>query len=155
MAQLVFARRIFPALGNANEFSLLSLYVKIAMSKTAYHISLKGYVGGFDFDRSDVDAMLAENEGKRVNVLIDQFATLIADCDKIKADLDKIDLNVAKLYAKKGFPRQWYNEGFMSEDDFDNILEYSDMCDKHGQEAVDDYMAFHDELDNFEEAYCG
>ena len=55
----------------------------------------------------------------------------------------------------EGFPRQWYNEGFMSEDDFDNILEYSDMCDKHGQEAVDDYMEFHDELDNFEEAYCG
>ena len=46
-------------------------------------------------------------------------------------------------------------EGFMSEDDFDNILEYSDMCDKHGQEAVDDYLEFHDELDNFEEAYCG
>ena len=43
----------------------------------------------------------------------------------------------------------------MSEDDFDSILEYSDMCDKHGQEAVDDYMEFHDELDNFEEAYCG
>ena len=29
------------------------------------------------------------------------------------------------------------------------------MCDMHGQEAVDDYMEFHDELDNFEEAYCG
>ena len=141
------------------------------MSKTAYHISLKGYVGGFDFDRSDLDAVLAENEGKRVNVLIDslggslatglsisaafrnhgdvavhfvglnasaatiaslgaahisidtggmylvhkcstaffewgslnsdQFATLIADCEKIKADLDKLDLNVAQLYAKK------------------------------------------------------
>ncbi len=141
------------------------------MSKTAYHISLKGYVGGYDFDRSDVDAVLAENEGKRVNVLIDslggslatglsisaafrnhgdvavhfvglnasaatiaslgaahisidtggmylvhkcstaffewgslnsdQFATLIADCEKIKADLDKLDLNVAQLYAKK------------------------------------------------------
>ena len=64
----------------------------------------------------------------------------------------------------EGFPRQWYNEGFMSEDDFDHILEYSDMCDKHGQEAVDDYMEFHDELDNFEviakrltsqEDYCG
>ena len=64
----------------------------------------------------------------------------------------------------EGFPRQWYNEGFMSEDDFDHILEYSDMCDKHGQEAVDDYMEFHDELDNFEviakrltclEPYCG
>ena len=141
------------------------------MSKTAYHISLKGYVGGYDFDRSDVDAILAENEGKRVNVLIDslggslatglsisaafrnhgdvavhfvglnasaatiaslgaahisidtggmylvhkcstaffewgslnsdQFATLIADCEKIKADLDRLDLNVAQLYAKK------------------------------------------------------
>lgn len=141
------------------------------MSKTAYHISLKGYVGGYDFDRSDVDAILAENEGKQVNVLIDslggslatglsisaafknhgnvnvhfvglnasaatiaslgaahisidagamylvhqcsmaffewgslnsaQFETLIADCEKIKADLDKLDLNVAQLYAKK------------------------------------------------------
>ncbi len=141
------------------------------MSKTTYNIQLKGYVGGWDFDRSDVDAVLAENEGKQVNVLIDslggslatglsisaafrnhgnvnvhfvglnasaatiaslgaahisidagamylvhkcsmsffewgslnsdQFSTLIADCEKIKADLDKLDLNVAQLYAKK------------------------------------------------------
>ena len=141
------------------------------MSKTAYHISLKGYVGGYDFDRSTVDRELAKNEGKQVNVLIDslggslatglsisaafknhgkvsvhfvgmnasaatiaslgaahisidagamylvhqcsmaffewgslnsaQFETLIADCEKIKADLDKLDLNVAQLYAKK------------------------------------------------------
>lgn len=141
------------------------------MSKTAYNISLKGYVGGYDFDRATVDKELAKNEGKQVNVLIDslggslatglsisaafknhgnvnvhfvglnasaatiaslgaahisidagamylvhkcsmaffewgslnsdQFATLIADCEKIKADLDKLDLNVAQLYAKK------------------------------------------------------
>ena len=141
------------------------------MSKTAYHISLKGYVGGYDFDRSTVDRELAKNEGKQVNVLIDslggslatglsisaafrnhgnvnvhfvglnasaatiaslgaahisidagamylvhqcsmaffewgslnsdQFATLIADCEKIKADLDKLDLNCAQLYARK------------------------------------------------------
>ena len=141
------------------------------MSKTAYNIQLKGYVGGWDFDRGDVDAVLAENDGKQVNVLIDslggslatglsisaafrnhgnvnvhfvglnasaatiaslgaahisidtggmylvhkcstaffewgslnsdQFSTLIADCEKIKADLDKLDLNVAQLYAKK------------------------------------------------------
>ena len=141
------------------------------MSKTAYNITLKGYVGGYDFDRSTVDRELARNEGKQVNVLIDslggslatglsisaafknhgnvnvhfvglnasaatiaslgaahisidagamylvhkcsmaffewgslnsdQFATLIADCEKIKADLDKLDLNVAQLYAKK------------------------------------------------------
>ena len=141
------------------------------MSKTAYHISLKGYVGGYDFDRSTVDRELAKNDGKQVNVLIDslggslatglsisaafknhgnvnvhfvglnasaatiaslgaahisidagamylvhqcsmaffewgslnsaQFATLIADCEKIKADLDKLDLNVAQLYAAR------------------------------------------------------
>ena len=141
------------------------------MAKTAYHISLKGYVGGLDFDRSTVDSTLAKNEGKEVNVLIDslggslatglsisaafknhgnvnvhfvglnasaatiaslgaahisidagamylvhqcsmaffewgslnsaQFATLIADCEKIKADLDKLDLNCAQLYAAR------------------------------------------------------
>lgn len=141
------------------------------MSKTAYNISLKGYVGGSDFDRKTVDTALAQNEGKRVNVLIDslggslatglsissafrnhgnvavhfvglnasaatiaslgaahismdagamylvhkcsmaffewgslnsdQFATLIVDCEKIKADLDKLDLNVAQLYAAR------------------------------------------------------
>lgn len=141
------------------------------MSKTTYHISLKGYVGGYDFDRSTVDKTLAKNEGKEVNVLIDslggslatglsisaafqnhgkvnvhfvglnasaatiaslgaahisidagamylvhqcsmaffewgclnsaQFDTLIADCEKIKADLDKLDLNCAQLYARK------------------------------------------------------
>lgn len=141
------------------------------MAKTAYNISLKGYVGGCDFDRSTVDRELAKNDGKQVNVLIDslggslatglsisaafknhsnvnvhfvglnasaatiaslgaahisidagamylvhkcsmaffewgslnadQFATLIADCEKIKADLDKLDQNVARLYAAR------------------------------------------------------
>ena len=141
------------------------------MPKTTYQISLKGYVGGYDFDRATVDKELAKNDGKQVNVLIDslggslatglsisaafknhgnvnvhfvglnasaatiaslgaahisidagamylvhkcsmaffewgslnsdQFATLIADCEKIKADLDKLDLNVAQIYAKK------------------------------------------------------
>lgn len=141
------------------------------MPKTSYHISLKGYVGGWDFNRTDVDKTLAENEGKPVNVLIDslggslatglsisaafknhgnvnvhfvglnasaatiaslgaahisidagamylvhqcsmaffewgslnstQFSTLIEDCEKIKADLDKLDLNCAQLYAAR------------------------------------------------------
>ena len=31
----------------------------------------------------------------------DQFATLIADCEKIKADLDKLDCNIASMYAVK------------------------------------------------------
>lgn len=141
------------------------------MAKTAYNISLKGYVGGADFDRTTVDRELTKNTGKAVNVLIDslggslatglsisaafknhgnvnvhfvglnasaatiaslgaahisidagamylvhkcsmaffewgslnsdQFATLIADCEKIKADLDKLDLNCAQLYANR------------------------------------------------------
>ena len=141
------------------------------MSKTAYNISLKGYVGGYDFDRNTVDSVLAKNEGKQVNVLIDslggslatglsisaafknhgnvavhfvglnasaatiaslgaahisidagamylvhkcsmaffewvslnsdQFASLIADCEKVKADLDKLDQNCARLYAAR------------------------------------------------------
>ena len=43
------------------------------MSKTAYNIHLKGYVGGYDFDRATVDKELAKNEGKQVNVLIDSL----------------------------------------------------------------------------------
>ena len=27
----------------------------------------------------------------------------------------------------------------MSEDDFDNIIEYSELCDKYSRVAVDDY----------------
>ena len=48
------------------------------MSKTAYNISLKGYVGGSDFDRKTVDSTLAANEGKAVNVLIDSLGGSLA-----------------------------------------------------------------------------
>ena len=48
------------------------------MSKTAYNISLKGYVGGYDFDRSTVDRELAKNDGKQVNVLIDSLGGSLA-----------------------------------------------------------------------------
>ena len=67
MQQTKFREAHFSALGNVNEFSLLSLIEKIAISKTAYNITLKGYVGGYDFDRSTVDRELAKNEGKQVN----------------------------------------------------------------------------------------
>ena len=43
----------------------------------------------------------------------------------------------------------------MTGEDFDNIKEYSEMCDKHSIEAVDDCMEFHNSLESFEEAYCG
>lgn len=141
------------------------------MPKTTYHISLKGYVGGPDFNRNTVDRELAKNDGNPVNVLIDstggslatglsisaafknhgnvnvhfvglnasaatiaslgaahisidagamylvhkcsmeffewsslnsdQFAQLIADCEQMRADLNKLDLNCAQLYARR------------------------------------------------------
>ncbi|MBD5307580.1 MAG: hypothetical protein HDS14_08175 [Bacteroides sp.] len=48
------------------------------MPKTTYNISLKGYVGGLDFDRSKVDKELAKNEGKEINVLIDSLGGSLA-----------------------------------------------------------------------------
>ena len=97
------------------------------------------------------------NDGSLCGLWIDLssfngYADFIDFCRAIHADEADPEL-MAQDY--EGFPRQWYNEGFMSEDDFDNIIEYSDMCDKYGQEAVDDYMEFEDSLDDFEEAYCG
>lgn len=48
------------------------------MAKTTYNISLKGYVGGADFDRKAVDKTLAEHSGKPVNVLIDSLGGSLA-----------------------------------------------------------------------------
>ncbi len=97
------------------------------------------------------------NDGSLCGLWIDlssfnAYDDFIEFCKAIHADEEDPEL-MAQDY--EGFPRQWYNEGFMLEDDFYNILEYSNMCYQHGQEAVDDYMEFHDKLDNFEEAYCG
>ena len=40
---------------------------------TQYHLHLKGYVGGYDFDADYVDYILAKNSGKEVHVLIDSL----------------------------------------------------------------------------------
>jgi len=84
----------------------------------------------------------------------DNYDEFINFCTAIYADESE---SCVELMAQdyEQFPRQWYNEGFITREDFDHILEYSEMCDKHGAEAVDDYMEFHDDLNNFEEAYCG
>ena len=97
------------------------------------------------------------NDGSLCGLWIDlstfnDFDEFIDFCKAIHADEEDPELMAQDF---EGFPRQWYNEGFMSEDDFDNIIEYSELCDKYSREAVDDYMEFHDELDDFEEAYCG
>ena len=48
------------------------------MAQTQYHLHLKGYVGGYDFDRNYVDYVLARYEGKPVNVLIDSLGGSLA-----------------------------------------------------------------------------
>lgn len=47
-------------------------------------------------------------------------------CYAIHADEEDPEL---MFQDYEGFPRQWYYVGFMSEDNFDNILEYSEMGD--------------------------
>lgn len=91
----------------------------------------------------------------------DDYDDFIRFCKAILADEDDPEL---MFQDYEGFllrkrqaddPRQWYGESGFDEDDFDHIKEYWDLCDKYDQDAVDDYMEFHDELDSFEEAYCG
>lgn len=41
------------------------------MAQTNYHLHLKGYVGGYDFDSAYVDYILGKHKDKTVNVLID------------------------------------------------------------------------------------
>ena len=97
------------------------------------------------------------NEGSLCGLWIDlssfsDYDDFIDFCKAIHADEDDPELMAQDF---EGFPRQWYNEGFMDEEDFDHIQEYTELCDKYDVDAVDDYMEFADELDNFEEAYCG
>ena len=48
------------------------------MKDTDYTLHLKGFVGGYDFDRNYVDYVLARNEGKPVRVLIDSLGGSLA-----------------------------------------------------------------------------
>lgn len=43
------------------------------MAKTKYHLHLKGFVGGWNFDREYVDYILNKFNGQEVNVLIDSL----------------------------------------------------------------------------------
>lgn len=43
------------------------------MANKKYQLHLKGYVGGWDFDSDYVDYVVAQNEGKRLDVLIDSL----------------------------------------------------------------------------------
>ena len=55
------------------------------MAKTNYHLKLKGFVGGYDFDAGYVDYILSKNEGKEVNVLIDSLGGYLSTALSISA----------------------------------------------------------------------
>ena len=87
---------------------------------------------------------------------VDDYDEFINFCKAIHADEDDPEL---MFQDYEGFllrkrqaddPRQWYSESGVDEDDFEHIKEYCELCDKYDQDAVDDYMEFHDELDSFE-----
>ena len=128
-------------------YSVAELEEAIADHKSEYDGEPSVYVGTY----------AKYNDGSLCGLWIDlssfnSYDDFIDFCKAIHADEEDPELMAQDF---EGFPRQWYNEGFMSEDDFDKILKYSEMCDEHGADAVDDYMEFHDELDNFDEAFCG
>ncbi len=57
----------------------------MAKSQTSYHLHLKGYVGGYDFDSDYVDYILAKYPDSEVNVLIDSLGGSLATALSIVA----------------------------------------------------------------------
>ncbi len=55
------------------------------MAKTKYHLHLKGYVGGYDFDSDYVDYVLAKHPDTEVHVLIDSLGGSLATALSIVA----------------------------------------------------------------------
>ena len=91
--------------------------------------------------------------GLWVNIAsFDDYDEFINFCQAIHADEDDPEL---MFQDYEGFPRDYYCESCMGEETFDKILEYARMCEKHGAEAIDDYIDLDKDLADFEEAYCG
>jgi antirestriction protein len=82
----------------------------------------------------------------------EDYDDFIAFCQAIHADEDDPEL---MFQDYQGFPREYYDEGSMSEKNFDQINLYLDMCVKHGDEAVDDCIEAEISLEDFDEAYEG
>ena len=57
----------------------------IFMANTKYHLHLKGYVGGYDFDSDYVDYILQKNADTEVHVLIDSLGGSLATALSIVA----------------------------------------------------------------------
>ena len=195
------------------------------MAKKQYHLHLKGYVGGWQFDSDYIDYVLEKNKDSQVNVLIDslggsvasalsvsaafkrhgnvhvhyvgmnasaatiaslgakrvtidtnamylvhkcsqvvfkwdmmnsdQLQQLIEECEKAKADLEKIDLNIASGYAARCKKEKeallelmkvggWLNAKEALEWGFvDEITDFEEDKEPEVTEEIVDYMAAH------------
>ncbi len=82
----------------------------------------------------------------------DDYDDFINFCEALHADETAPELMAQDF---EGFPREYYNEGFITREDFGNIKEYTELCEKYGAEAVADYLEIKDTIDGFEDAYCG
>ena len=61
-----------------HHFNFVANLDYITMPQTEYNLHLKGYVGGYDFDRNYVDYVLAKRKDKPVHVLIDSLGGSLA-----------------------------------------------------------------------------
>ena len=83
----------------------------------------------------------------------DDYDEFIIFCKALHADEDDPEL---MFQDYEGFPREWYSESSIDEETFNNIKEYSELCDKHSKEAVDAFMGWGcEELVHFEDCYVG
>jgi antirestriction protein len=97
------------------------------------------------------------NEGSLCGLWIDlssfdDYNDFINFCKALHSDEEDPEL---MFQDYQGFPREYYSESCMDEDDFYKVLEYKQMCDLHGAEAVDDFIDLGKDLADFEEAFCG
>ena len=84
----------------------------------------------------------------------DDFEEFENFCNAIHADEEDPELMMQDYEC---FPEDFYSESCFCEDEFDGIKTYSELCEKHGKEAVDDFLEFFEteKLQDFTDYYCG
>ena len=82
----------------------------------------------------------------------DDYDEFIDFCKAIHADENDPELMFQDYEC---FPREWYDE-CPNRESFDNILRYSELCEKYSKDAVDAFVGWGcEDLENFEDCYCG
>ena len=84
----------------------------------------------------------------------DDFDEFINFCKAIHADEEDPELMFQDYEC---FPREWYSESCMDEDDFDKIQEYWKLVEEHGSEVIDAFLDCYDadQLEHFDDMYLG